>query len=65
MSKTTKSPPSRGTYTLGRSNFGKISAVEGIYMDRGMRDTFGEFDRKKLSPKERRDALTGKFGSKR
>ena len=64
MAKVTKSGSS-GSFTLGRGKFGKISAVEGIHMSRDMKRTFGEFDSKKLSPEQRRDALTGKFGSKR
>ena len=66
MSKSTKSSRStNGTFTLGRERFSKISAVEGIRLSHQTAKTFEEFDRKKLSPQERREALNGKFAPKR
>jgi hypothetical protein len=52
-------------FVLGRGRFEKISAVEGIRTSREMNRDFSEFDRKALSPKERREALAGKYGAKR
>lgn len=66
MAKTTKSSrSSSGSFTLGRANFSKISAVEGIRLDRNTAKTFGDFEAKGLSHKARREALTGKFVTKR
>ena len=62
----TKSPkrPSSG-YTLGRTGFAKISAVEGIKPSRRLDEDFREFDRKGLSPAERRSELVRKYGAKK
>lgn len=56
--------PSR-SFTLGRQAFAKISAVEGIRMSRAMDAEFREFDRKGLSPEERRKAIAAKYGKTR
>jgi hypothetical protein len=63
---TTKSGkrPSKG-FTLGRQGFAKISAVEGIKMSRAMDAEFREFDRKGLSPEQRRKAIAAKYGKTR
>ena len=52
-------------FTLGRETFAKISAVEGLHLSPAMRNEFREFDRKKLSPKERRAAIAAKYGKGR
>jgi len=61
----TKSPRRASGYVLGRESFAKISAVEGIHVSARMANDFGDFDRKELSPKERREVLSGKYGAKR
>jgi hypothetical protein len=50
--------------TLGRQGFAKISAVEGIHLSTEMKQDFLEFDRKGLSPDDRRRAITKKYGKK-
>ena len=66
MSKSTKNSGSaNGAFTLGRERFSKISAVEGIHLSRQTAKAFDEFDSKKLSPQERREALNNKFAPKR
>ncbi len=65
MAKATKNPKSAAGYILGRQNFAKISAVEGIRLSRDQNEDFGNFDRKALSPKARRAALAAKYGAKR
>ncbi|MBV9548186.1 MAG: hypothetical protein JO256_00760 [Alphaproteobacteria bacterium] len=62
MSKSAK--PSSRSFTLGRRGFAKISAVEGIRLDRETLKTFRDFDAKKLSAKTRREALIAKFSAK-
>jgi hypothetical protein len=65
MAKTTKSARrSGGTYTVGRERFAKISAVEGIRTSRRLDQDFREFDKKGLSPAERRRELASKYGRK-
>lgn len=53
------------SFTLGRQAFAKISEVEGIKMSRTMDAEFREFDRKGLSPEERRKAIAAKYGKTR
>ncbi len=53
-----------GAYTLGRKRFAKISAVEGIEMASVERE-FEEFERRGLSPDERRREIARKYGAKR
>jgi hypothetical protein len=48
-------------YVLGRRQFGKISAVEGIRLSASMTHDFAEFDRKGLSAAERRRRIIGRF----
>jgi hypothetical protein len=64
MVKTTKAPPKdrSRSFTIGRAGFAKIGAVEGIKPDRERDETFAEFDRRGLSPEERRRALIRKYG---
>jgi hypothetical protein len=52
-------------FTLGRQSFAKISEVEGIRMSRAMDAEFREFDRKGLTPEERRKAIAAKYGKDR
>ena len=47
--------------TIGRDAFAKISAVEGIKLDKEAREAFADFDRRKLSPEERRRAIVARF----
>jgi hypothetical protein len=49
---------------LGRADFARISAVEGIRISASMEADFREFDQKNLSPTERRRAISRKYGSK-
>ncbi|WP_339833279.1 hypothetical protein [uncultured Parvibaculum sp.] len=56
--------PAKG-FTLGRQGFAKISEIEGIKMSRAMAAEFREFDRKGLSPEERRKAIAAKYGKTR
>lgn len=52
------------TFTLRRKDFAKISAVEGIDMS-AVDAEFEEFDRRGLSPAERRREIARKYGAKR
>jgi len=52
-------------YTIGRAGFAKISAVEGIRLTPAMTADFREFERKGLSPEERRKAIARKYGKAR
>jgi hypothetical protein len=65
-STTTKSlnRPAKG-FTLGRTGFAKISAVEGVALSADMKAEFSRFDSQKLSPEERRKALARKYGKAR
>ena len=54
-----------GTYTLGRKRFAKISAVEGIHVTPEMEEEFRDFERRGLSPDERRREIARKYGPKR
>jgi hypothetical protein len=66
MAETTKSHRRRQcAYTLGRKRFAKISAVEGIHVTPGMEEEFQEFERRGLSPEERRREILRKYGPKR
>ena len=66
MIKATKPPRrSSGVFILGRDSFSKISAVEGIRLSMAAVETFGDFDRKRLSPKARRDVLIAQFSINR
>ncbi len=48
-------------FVLGRSRFEKISAVEGIKKTAASRLMFEEFDRKGLTPDQRRKVLLKKY----
>ena len=50
--------------TLGRKRFAKISAIEGIHLSAEVRQDFLDFDRKGLSPDDRRQAINKKYGKK-
>jgi hypothetical protein len=52
-------------YTIGRSAFARISAVEGIVLSDTMDEDFRDFDRKGLSASERRTVITRKYGKAR
>jgi hypothetical protein len=52
-------------YTIGRSSFAKISAIEGIRITAAMDADFHEFDRKGLSAAERRKVIAEKYGKVR
>lgn len=62
-SKRRKKKPSG--FVLGRAAMEKISAVEGIVYTDEMKREFDEFDRKGLTPEERRKAIRKKYGSGR
>ena len=65
MAKATRNAKHTTGYVLGRQNFAKISAVEGIRLSRDQNEDFGDFDRKALPSKARRAILAGKYGAKR
>jgi hypothetical protein len=46
---------------IGRHQFGKISAVEGIRVSGTMKRAFAEFDRAGLSAEKRRESIIGRF----
>ncbi|WP_310540544.1 hypothetical protein [Phenylobacterium sp.] len=48
-------------FTLGRKNFAKISAVEGIRLSADMEQQFREFDRQGISDVDRRNAISRAF----
>ena len=56
-----KPDAAKAGFTLGRSGFGKISAVEGIRLSREMEQRFRDFDRQGLSAAERRKAIARNF----
>jgi hypothetical protein len=51
-------------FVLGRRRLEKISAVEGIETSQATRRMFAEFDRKRLSPEQRRKAIFEKHAKK-
>ena len=53
-------PPN--TCTIGRDQFAKISAVEGIALSDEMKRDFLQFDIENLSANERRQRLISKYG---
>jgi hypothetical protein len=53
-----------GGVTLGLAGFAKISAVEGIALRTSTRKMFADFDRRGLSPAERRRAIFEKHAKK-
>jgi hypothetical protein len=52
------------TFTIGRSRFERISAVEGIKTSAKIQKMFAEFDLKKLTPDQRRKAIRETFVKK-
>lgn len=48
-------------FTLGRSGFAKISAVEGIRLSAEMEKRFQDFDREGLSASDRRKVIARTF----
>lgn len=63
MTKTLQKSQTRSKpFTLGRQGFAKISAVEGLILSDAMEAEFREFDRKALTPKERRAVIAKKYG---
>ncbi|MDE2265577.1 MAG: hypothetical protein KGL29_06720 [Alphaproteobacteria bacterium] len=61
MAADTKLPSRTGAYTLGRRSFARLSEVEGIRLDAALEEAFRDFDRRGLSPEERRRALLHRF----
>lgn len=55
----------RGPFTLGRINFAKISAVEGITITGAMNQDFHDFEKLGLSHQKRRKLLVEKYGKAR
>jgi hypothetical protein len=51
----------RGSFTLGRDGFARISAVEGIALTQESRAVLESFDRDGLSAAERRRAILRRF----
>ena len=56
-----KSRAAKAGFTLGRSGFAKISAVEGIRLTSDMEQRFRDFDRQGLSASDRRKAIVRTF----
>jgi hypothetical protein len=56
--------PKTRPFTIGREQFQKISAVEGVHLNRGMHEEFREFDRQEMPAAERRRILVAKYGRK-
>lgn len=52
------------TLTLGLAGFAKISAVEGISLRPSSKRMFADFERRGLSPAERRRAIFEKHAKK-
>ena len=66
MTKSSDKPGAgKAGFTLGRSGFGKISAVEGIRLSREMEQRFRDFDRQGLSAAERRKAIARTYAKGR
>jgi hypothetical protein len=58
------SPSNTDRFVLGRARFERISAVEGIKKSPESRRMFEEFDRKGLTPEQRRRAIFEKYAKK-
>jgi hypothetical protein len=71
MSKLVRSQPRRTprrhseNFTVGRSRFARISAVEGIALSDDMRAMLSSFDEESLSAEERRAAIIRRFAPAR
>jgi hypothetical protein len=48
----------------GREAFASISAVDGIVLDEEAKEAFADFDRRKLTPEERRWEIVARFKRK-
>jgi hypothetical protein len=59
-----KKPVKQKTLTLGLVGFAKISAVEGIRLRSSTKQMFADFDRRGLSPAERRREIFEKHAKK-
>jgi hypothetical protein len=59
-----KKPVKQKTLTLGLVGFAKISAVEGIRLRSSTKKMFADFDRRGLSPAERRREIFEKHAKK-
>jgi hypothetical protein len=59
-----KKPAKLKTLTLGLVGFAKISAVEGITLRSSTKEMFADFDRRGLSPAERRREIFEKHAKK-
>jgi hypothetical protein len=59
-----KEPAKSKTLTLGLVGFAKISAVEGITLRSSTKKMFADFDRRVLSPAERRREIFEKHAKK-
>lgn len=57
--------PPRKAFVVGRADFLKISAVEGIHIEREMAEDFRHFDDQELCPADRRKAINRKYGKAR
>ena len=64
MASKTATTKSQDAFTLGRGRFERISAVEGIRTSPKVGQMFAEFDRKKLTPEQRRQAIRETFTKK-
>lgn len=51
-------------FTVGLIGFAKISAVEGVSLPSESRHMFAEFERKGMTPQQRRKAITAKHAKK-
>jgi hypothetical protein len=49
--------PKTGKFTIGAERFAKISAVEGIVLTKQMHTRMGEFEGKRMSAAQRREAI--------
>jgi hypothetical protein len=59
-----KGPAKAKTLTLGLVGFAKISAVEGVMLRASTKTMFADFDRRGLSPAERRREIFEKHAKK-
>ncbi|CAN5723814.1 hypothetical protein BH11PAT2_BH11PAT2_09490 [soil metagenome] len=65
MKKVTTPATRTGSFTVGRSAFAKISALEGVRLTPEMARDFKSFDAKNLSAAERRTVIIQKYGKAR
>jgi DUF1009 family protein len=59
--KPTASAPKAGGFVVGRSHFGKISAVEGIELTESMENRASDASRKGLTAEERRRTIVRSY----